>query len=159
MAKVTLLINCKDKSGIIATVTNFFHARNGNIVYIDQYVDTENGIFFMRLENEFTSAFDIVKVRADFEKEIAKTYNMNWKLFAEERVLKMAIFVSKYDHCLYDILGRYKAGELQVEIPFILSNHKDLEPIAKAFDIPFYHVPVTKDTKIEAEARQLELLQ
>ena len=159
MAKVTLLINCKDKSGIIATVTNFFHARNGNIVYIDQYVDTENGIFFMRLENEFTSGFDIVKVRADFEKEIAKTYNMNWKLFAEERILKMAIFVSKYDHCLYDILGRYKAGELGVEIPFILSNHKDLEPIAKAFGIPFYHVPVTKDTKVEAEARQLELLQ
>ena len=159
MAKVTLLINCKDKSGIIATVTNFFHERNGNIVYIDQYVDTENGIFFMRLENEFSSGFDIVKVRADFEKEIAKTYNMDWKLFAEERVLKMAVFVSKYDHCLYDILGRYKAGELGVEIPFILSNHKDLEPIAKAFEIPFYHVPVTKDTKIEAEARQLELLQ
>jgi len=159
MAKVTLLINCKDKSGIIATVTNFFHERNGNIVYIDQYVDTENGIFFMRLENEFSSEFDIVKVRADFEKEIAKTYNMNWKLFAEERVLKMAVFVSKYDHCLYDILGRYKAGELGVEIPFILSNHKDLEPIAKAFEIPFYHVPVTKDTKVEAEAKQLELLQ
>ncbi|SFC23294.1 formyltetrahydrofolate deformylase [Zunongwangia mangrovi] len=159
MAKVTLLINCKDKSGIIATVTNFFHERNGNIVYIDQYVDTENGIFFMRLENEFSLEFDIVKVRADFEKEIAKTYNMNWKLFAEERVLKMAIFVSKYDHCLYDILGRYKAGELGVEIPFILSNHKDLEPIAKAFGIPFYHVPVTKDTKVEAEAKQLELLQ
>ena len=159
MAKVTLLINCKDKSGIIATVTNFFHERNGNIVYIDQYVDTENGIFFMRLENEFSSEFDIVKVRADFEKEIAKTYNMNWKLFAEERVLKMAVFVSKYDHCLYDILGRYKAGELGVEIPFILSNHKDLEPIAKAFDIPFYHVPVTKDTKVEAEAKQLELLE
>ncbi|UAB84089.1 formyltetrahydrofolate deformylase [Zunongwangia sp. SCSIO 43204] len=159
MAKVTLLINCKDKSGIIATVTNFFHERNGNIVYIDQYVDTENGIFFMRLENEFSSGFDIVKVRADFEKEIAKTYNMDWKLFAEERVLKMAVFVSKYDHCLYDILGRYKAGELGVEIPFILSNHKDLEPIAKAFEIPFYHVPVTKDTKVEAEAKQLELLQ
>ena len=159
MAKVTLLINCKDKSGIIATVTNFFHERNGNIVYIDQYVDTENGIFFMRLENEFSSEFDIVKVRADFKKEIAKTYNMDWKLFAEERVLKMAIFVSKYDHCLYDILGRYKAGELGVEIPFILSNHKDLEPIAKAFEIPFYHVPVTKDTKVEAEAKQLELLQ
>ena len=159
MAKVTLLINCKDKSGIIATVTNFFHERNGNIVYIDQYVDTENGIFFMRLENEFSLEFDIVKVRADFEKEIAKTYNMDWKLFAEERVLKMAVFVSKYDHCLYDILGRYKAGELGVEIPFILSNHKDLEPIAKAFDIPFYHVPVTKDTKVEAEAKQLELLQ
>ncbi|MFC6859234.1 formyltetrahydrofolate deformylase [Zunongwangia atlantica] len=159
MAKVTLLINCKDKSGIIATVTNFFHERNGNIVYIDQYVDTENGIFFMRLENEFSSEFDIVKVRADFEKEIAKTYNMNWKLFSEERVLKMAVFVSKYDHCLYDILGRYKAGELGVEIPFILSNHKDLEPIAKAFEIPFYHVPVTKDTKVEAEVKQLELLQ
>ncbi|MCL6217655.1 formyltetrahydrofolate deformylase [Zunongwangia pacifica] len=159
MAKVTLLINCKDKSGIIATVTNFFHARNGNIVYIDQYVDTENGIFFMRLENEFATDFDIAELRAAFDKEIAETYNMDWKLFAEERVLKMAIFVSKYDHCLYDILGRFKAGELNVEIPFILSNHKDLAPIAKAFDIPFYHVPVTKDNKAEAEAKQLELLQ
>ena len=159
MAKVTLLINCKDKSGIIATVTHFFHAKNGNIVYIDQYVDTENGIFFMRLENEFATDFDIAELRAAFDKEIAEVYNMDWKLFAEERVLKMAIFVSKYDHCLYDILGRFKAGELNVEIPFILSNHKDLAPIAKAFDIPFYHVPVTKDNKAEAEAKQLELLQ
>ncbi|WBL21455.1 formyltetrahydrofolate deformylase [Zunongwangia sp. HRR-M8] len=159
MAKVTLLINCKDKSGIIATVTNFFHARKGNIVYIDQYVDTENGIFFMRLENEFYTEFDITELRREFGKEIAEIYDMNWKLFAEERILKMAIFVSKYDHCLYDILGRYKAGELNVEIPFILSNHTDLAPIAKAFEIPFYHVPVTKTTKAQAEAKQLELLQ
>ncbi|WBL26597.1 formyltetrahydrofolate deformylase [Zunongwangia sp. HGR-M22] len=159
MAKVTLLINCKDKSGIIATVTNFFHARKGNIVYIDQYVDTENGIFFMRLENEFYTEFDITELRREFGKEIAEIYNMNWKLFAEERILKMAIFVSKYDHCLYDILGRYRAGELNVEIPFILSNHTDLAPIAKAFEIPFYHVPVTKTTKAQTEAKQLELLQ
>lgn len=158
MPKVTLLINCKDKSGIIATVTNFFHNRKGNIIYIDQYVDTENGIFFMRLENEFSTEYDIADLRVEFDKEIAETYNMNWKLFAEERILKMAVFVSKYDHCLYDILGRFKAGELNVEIPFILSNHKDLASIARAFDIPFYHVPVTKDNKAEAEAKQLELL-
>lgn len=156
---LTLLINCKDTSGIIAEVTNFFHKRNGNIVYIDQYVDTENGTFFMRLENEFSSEYAIEEIRADFEKSIAQTYHMDWKLFAKERLLKMAIFVSKYDHCLYDILGRYKAGELHIEIPFIISNHPDLEPIAKAFAIPFYHVPVTKDTKIEAEEKQLALLQ
>ncbi len=157
MPKITLLINCKDTSGIIAAVTNFFHQRNGNIIYIDQYVDTENGIFFMRLENEFSIEFDIEETRAQFEESIAETYNMSWKIFADGRTLKMAVFVSKYDHCLYDILGRYKAGELEVEIPFILSNHKDLEPIAKAFDIPFYHVPV-KETKSEAENMQLELL-
>ncbi|WP_417885710.1 formyltetrahydrofolate deformylase [Zunongwangia sp.] len=156
--RLTLLINCQDTSGIIAEVTNFFHKRNGNIVYIDQYVDTENGTFFMRLENEFSSEFDIDKLRLDFEKSIAQTYKMDWKLFAKERLLKMAIFVSKYDHCLYDILGRYKAGELNIEIPFIISNHNNLAPIAKAFDIPFYHIPVTKDTKIEAEEKQLSLL-
>ena len=158
MPKVTLLINCKDTSGIIATVTNFFHNRNGNIIYIDQYVDTENGIFFMRLENEFLENFDITQLRAEFDKKIGETYNMNWKLFAEERILKMAIFVSKYDHCLYDILGRFKAGELNVEIPFILSNHNDLAPIAEAFGIPFYHIPVTKENKAEAEEKQLALL-
>ncbi|MDN3593333.1 formyltetrahydrofolate deformylase [Zunongwangia endophytica] len=158
MAKVTLLINCKDTSGIIAAITNFFNDRNGNIVYIDQYVDTENGIFFMRLENEFSERFDIAEIRAGFETHIAEKYNMNWKIYAEERILKMAVFVSKYDHCLYDILGRYKAGELGVEIPFILSNHAELEPIAKAFEIPFYHVPVTKATKAEAEQKQLALL-
>ena len=159
MSKVTLLINCKDTSGIIATVTNFFHSKNGNIIYIDQYVDTENGIFFMRLENEFSTQYSIAQLRAEFDQEIAETYKMDWKLFAGERILKMAVFVSKYDHCLYDILGRFKAGELNVEIPFILSNHKDLASIAKAFDIPFYHVPVTKDNKAQAEAKQLELLQ
>ena len=158
MSKVTLLINCKDTSGIIATVTNFFHSKNGNIIYIDQYVDTENGIFFMRLENEFSTQYSIAQLRAEFDQEIAETYKMDWKLFAGERILKMAVFVSKYDHCLYDILGRFKAGELNVEIPFILSNHKDLASIARAFDIPFYHVPVTKDNKAEAEAKQLELL-
>ncbi len=83
---------------------------------------------------------------------------MNWELHTAAYKPKMALFVSKYDHCLYDILGRYKSGELALEIPLIVSNHLDLKPIADSFGIPFFHVPVTKDSKAEAEAKHLALL-
>jgi formyltetrahydrofolate deformylase len=93
-----------------------------------------------------------------FENELANEYNMTWSHQPLHYKPKMAIFVSKYDHCLYDLLGRYKSGELAVEIPFILSNHEDLASIAKAFDIPFFHTPVTKETKAAATKQQLALL-
>ncbi|WP_370225702.1 formyltetrahydrofolate deformylase [Mesoflavibacter sp.] len=157
MTKITLLINCNDQSGIIAAVTNFIANNNGNIVYIDQHVDREQDIFFMRLESEFEQ-FNMTAFKANFKSVLADKFKMKWRIYDTEDVPNMAIFVSKYDHCLYDILGRYNSGELFVKIPFIISNHNDLKPIADSFNIPFYHIPVTKDTKKEAETKQLELL-
>lgn len=159
MQKIILLIVCQDKSGIIAAVTNFIAKNSGNIVYIDQHVDRENALFFMRLESEFESdPFSYENFKQQFESKIVPEFQMKWRIYEAESKPRMAIFVSKYDHCLYDILGRYAAGELNVDIPFILSNHEDLKNIAKNFNIPFFHVPVSKDTKAEATELQLSLL-
>lgn len=159
MATYILNINCPDQKGIIATVTNFIHQKSGNIVYIDQYVDRENKLFFMRLECEFMNGnFTKEQFSTALDESIAKQYALEYDLYDKDYRPKMALFVSKYDHCLYDILARHQSKELAVDIPFILSNHKDLGSIAERFDIPFYHIPVTKDTKEEAEKRQLELL-
>ena len=160
MNKITILIHCKDRPNIIASVTNFIAENGGNIVYIDQHVDREQNIFFMRLESEFTSnAFSTNNFKSDFKNNLADKFEMKWRIYSSEKKPKMALFISKYDHCLYDLLGRYNSGELNLEIPFIISNHLDLKPIADNFKIPFYHIPVTKDTKEEAENKQLQLLQ
>ncbi|MCM4153193.1 formyltetrahydrofolate deformylase [Arenibacter sp. N53] len=157
--KTTILINCPDQSGIISSVTGFIHKKGGNIIYIDQHVDKEAGVFFMRLESDFEKNIPAVKnLKLEFEKELAQPYQMEWSLYLGSFKPKMALFVSKYNHCLYDLLSRYNSGELEVEIPFILSNHSDLEYVAQQFDIPFFHIPVTKNTKSEAENRQLDLL-
>lgn len=159
MKKTTLLINCPDKKGIIATVTNFILSKKGNTTYIEQHVDHELQEFFMRLECEFDQDEKKLALFKDaFNTQIAKNYDMNWEMYNADKKPKMALFVSKYDHCLYDILGRYASGELHVKIPIIISNHLDLKPIADAFNIPFKHIPVTKATKKEAEALQIETL-
>lgn len=159
MNRITLLIHCKDQSNIIASVTNFIANNNGNVVYLDQHVDREQDIFFMRLECEFDSKiFSLDKFEKDFNNELVNKFSLIWKIHPAEKKPNMAIFVSKYDHCLYDILGRYNSGELHANIPFIISNHNTLKPIADSFNIPFYHIPVTKETKEEAETKQLELL-
>lgn len=157
--KLTILINCPDQSGIIRSVTTFIHQQKGNVVYLDQHVDKQAGVFFMRLKSEFGQEIDLDSFKKDFGKELATGFKMEWDAYTDEYKPKMAIFVSKYNHCLYDLLSRYNSGELSVEIPFILSNHQDLEYVAEQFNIPFYHIPVTKDNKAEAEDRQLELLQ
>lgn len=159
MTQLTLLIHCKDQKGIIAAVTTFILQNKGNTTYVDQHVDAQQNVFFMRLECIFKqNAFDLKQFTRQFEKEIANSFKIQWQLHLAEQKLNMAIFVSKYDHCLYDILGRYNTGELHVHIPFIISNHRDLEHIAKSFNIPFYYIPVTKDTKATAEQQQLRLL-
>jgi formyltetrahydrofolate deformylase len=159
MQKITLLIHCKDQQGIIATVTNFILKVEGNITYLDQHVDVEQNVFFMRLESELTNpSSNVEAIKADFQQTIATDFNMSWDLYNKEVKPKMALFVSKYNHCLYDILGRYSAGELNIEIPLIISNHMDLKPIADQFNIPFFHVPFTKDNKAEGEKQQIELL-
>ncbi|SDX36894.1 formyltetrahydrofolate deformylase [Lutibacter oricola] len=159
MKRITILINCNDSKGIIASVTNFVSQQSGNIVYIDQYVDREEEMFFMRLECEFSvEVFNVEVFKNMFNEVIANKFEMNWQLHDGDSKPKMAVFVSKYSHCLYDILSRYNAGELDVEIPLIISNHPDLENIAKSFNIPYYCIKVTKDTKVEAENEQLRLL-
>ena len=122
MSRFILLIHCPDKAGIISNVTSFIFNRKGNIVYIDQYVDVENSIFVMRLECEFLDATKIEDLKEEFSAELAGPYQMFWRMYSAEARLRMAVFVSKYDHCLYDILGRHKAGELPVDIPLIISK-------------------------------------
>lgn len=159
MSKFILNIYCPDKKGIIATTTNFIHLNAGNILYIDQYVDRDNKLFFMRLECEFVNGgFSEEDFRLAFEKTVVNRFSLNYELYNQEYRPKIALFVSKYDHCLYDILARYEAKELQIDIPFILSNHNDLSGIADRFNLPFYHIPITKKTKEEAELKQLEIL-
>lgn len=159
MSALTLVIQCPDQKGIIAEATQFIYSHKGNILYIDQYVDRENQAFFMRLESEFNGDLQAIEqFQQAFTDGPAEKYQMTWSLYPLDKKPRMALFVSKYDHCLYDLLGRFKSGELEVEIPFILSNHPDLQSISESFGIPYYHIPVTKDTKAQAEERQLELL-
>ncbi len=159
MKKTTLLINCPDKKGIIATVTNFILSKKGNTTYIEQHVDRELEEFFMRLECEFDQDEEkLALFKESFNKHVSENYNMHWEMYNAEKKPKMALFVSKYDHCLYDILGRYASGELKVKIPIIISNHEALKPIADAFNVPFKHIPVTKENKKQAEAEQLRTL-
>ena len=160
MKKFTILINCKDQPGIIAATTNFILSQQGNITYVDQHVDHEQAVFFMRLECTFEKTNPSKdELKQQFDVLVAKQFQMDWTLFDAETLPKMALFVSKYDHCLYDILGRFKSGELKIEIPFIVSNHMDLKPIADSFEIPFFHVPITPDTRREAEQAHLKLLE
>ena len=159
MISITLIIQCPDQKGIIAEVTQFIYRYKGNILYIDQYVDRENKAFFMRLESEFNGDLKaIAQFQQAFADSPATKYDMTWSLYHQKKKPRMALFVSKYDHCLYDLLGRFRSGELKVEIPFILSNHSDLRSIAESFGIPFYHIPFNEETKAKAEKQQLELL-
>ena len=159
MQKITILIHCEDQKAIIASVTNYISSINGNILYLDQHVDADENVFFMRLECEFeTKSWNIEAVKTNFQINLASRFNMYWEIYTQDEKPKMALFVSKYDHCLYDILGRYSAGELPLEIPLIISNHEDLKSVAERFSVPFYHIPFTKDIKDEGEEKQLALL-
>ena len=160
MQKITILIHCKDQKAIIASVTNYITSIGGNIIYLDQHVDADENVFFMRLECELSEKkWDLKAIEHDFKTNLAEPFGMNWKIYPKDQKPKMALFVSKYDHCLYDVLGRYLAGELPLEISVIISNHEDLRAVADRFSIPFYCVPFTKETKIEGEKKQIELLE
>jgi len=156
--KLTILIHCPDKVGIISTITNFLHRNGGNVIYLDQHVDKQAGVFFMRLESEFSQSLEVALFEKEFKTQVADSFAMEWSLHQNNQLPKVAIFVSKYNHCLYDLLSRYKSGELEVDIPFILSNHPDLEYIAQQFNIPYHHIPIHKETKDTAEAQQIALL-
>jgi len=154
-----LLIHCPDKQGILATVTEFLNKNNGNIIYLDQHVDRVEKIFYMRVEWELTGfAIPVEKIGEYFETLIANPLNMFWRLYFTDEIPKMALFVSKMPHCLFDILARYTAGEWDVKIPMIISNHETLKPVAERFGIDFHYFPITKENKAEQEKREIELL-
>ncbi|MEG2574298.1 MAG: formyltetrahydrofolate deformylase [Bacteroides sp.] len=154
-----LLLHCPDKPGILAEVTDFITVNKGNIVYLDQYVDHVENIFFMRIEWELHD-FLIPKEKIEdyFETLYAQKYDMSFRLYFSDTKPRMAIFVSKMSHCLFDMLARYTAGEWNVEIPLIISNHPDLQHVAERFGIPFYLFSVTKENKLEQEQKEMELL-
>lgn len=155
-----LLIHCPDKQGLLALVTEFINSNNGNILYLDQHVDREEGLFYMRVEWDLAH-FSIPKEKiADyFSTLIALKNKMTFEIHFSEEKPRMAIFVSKMSHCLFDLLARYTAGEWNVEIPLIISNHPDMEDVARRFDIDYHVFSVTKDNKAEMEAKEIELLE
>ena len=156
-----LQLYCPDQPGIISEVTKFITDNKGNIVYLDQYVDHEDEMFFMRLEWELeTFAIPREKIEEYIETLYAQRYQINFHLYFSDIKPRMAIFVSKMSHCLYDLLARYKAGEWNVDIPCIVSNHEDLRYVAEQFDIPYYVWSIKKDhsNKAEVEAEEMAML-
>lgn len=153
-----LHIHCPDKKGIVAAVTSFIHQHNGNVLHLDQHVDFEQDVFFMRMEwtladfdlslDNFVTAFA----------PLAEQYNIQFDLFDSGKPLRMGIFVSKQPHCLYDILSRHETGEFPIEIPMVISNHADCGHIVERFGIPFHHLPITPETKAAQEQEQIRLL-
>jgi len=156
-----LLLHCPDRQGIITEITKFITDNEGNIIYLDQYVDNVDGRFFMRIEWEL-EGFRVPKEKLrDYLTTLYKErYDMEFSLYFNDERPRMAIFVSKMSHCLYDLLARYKAGEWEVDIPCIVSNHEDLRYVAEQFDIPFYVWSINKDhsNKAEVEEQEMELL-
>lgn len=155
-----LLIYCHDRNGILSEITGFLAQNNGNIVDLDEHVDKEHETFFMRVEWELEN-FELPRelISSTFKAEFAEKYEMKWELFFSDKRPKMAIFVSKFSHCLYDILARTQSNAWNVEVPLIVSNHKDLETVAKSFGIKFVYLPIDKENKRTQEKRQIELLQ
>lgn len=153
----TLLITCPDSKGIVAAIADFLYQHNANILHADQHQDAENNLFLMRVEWDL-EGFSITT--ESFEQHfsgIAQRFSMEWQLKLSQKPLRVAIMVSQYDHCLADLLHRHKNGELACEIPLIISNHRDTEPLAKFYGVDFHHIQVTKENKAEAEAAQFAL--
>ena len=154
----TLLVCCPDRKGLVAALAQVLYGHGANILDADQHTDPVAGQFFQRIK------FDLSELHTDRTSletaisEVAARFSMDWRITNGHRRSKTAIFVSKYDHCLYDLLLRQRSGELSTEIPMIISNHPDLEPVAQQFAIPFHYLPITKETKRAQENKALELL-
>lgn len=159
MNTAKLLLHCPDRAGIVTDITNFISINNGNIIYLDQHVDHVENIFFMRMEWDLDKfLIPNEKIEDYFNTLYAKKYDIRFRLYFSDYQPRMAIFVSKMSHCLYDILARYTAGEWNVKIPLIISNHPDMQDVAKRFEIPYHVFSITKENKAEQERKQLELL-
>jgi formyltetrahydrofolate deformylase len=154
-----LLIHCPDKAGIVVAITDFIHSNGGNILYLDQHVDSERGVFFMRIEWDLQSfAIQRDKIAEYFETLVGSRYQMTAQLHFSDAKLRMALFVSKMSHCFYDLLARYECGELNVDIPIIISNHTDLQKTAERLDIDFHYLSINKENKKQQEEKQIALL-
>jgi len=154
-----LLIHCPDKPGIVVAITDFIHKNDGNILYLDQHVDTERGIFFMRIEWDLSNfVIQREKIAEYFDTLVGFRYQMTSQLHFSDTKLRMALFVSKLPHCFYDLLARYECGELNVEIPVIISNHDDLKHVAERLGIDFHRIEITGENKQLQEEKQKELL-
>jgi len=154
-----LLITCPDRKGLVAAIADFLYAHQANILHADQHQDAGEGLFLMRVEWEL-EGFDLDL--AEFPRQfapVAERNHMRWRLELSARPRRVAIFVSRYDHCLVDLLYRHRSGELNCEIPLVIGNHPDAARVVGFYGIPFHHIAVTKENKDEAEKRQLELLE
>jgi formyltetrahydrofolate deformylase len=155
---VILLVSCPDRKGVVATIADFIFRHSGNILFNDEHGDEESNLFLTRVEFDASDFdFDIARFAEHFA-PIARDFQMDWRLAHSSACPRMAIFVSKYDHCLQDLLYRQQSGEIKCEIPVIVSNHPDNQRIADFYRIPFSVIPVMKDNKREAEQRQIALL-
>jgi formyltetrahydrofolate deformylase len=155
-----LLISCPDRRGIVAAVSQFLYSHNANIMSSDQHsTDPEGGTFFMRQEFHL-EGLDLTKSQFEktFQEVVATPFGMDWKVWYASEPKRMAILCSKYDHCIMDLLWRVRRGEFDAEIPFVISNHQELEPDVRTFGIPFHYVPVEKGDKASSEQKILELL-
>lgn len=154
-----LLIHCPDKQGILAAVTEFLNENRGNIIYLDQHVDHEEELFYMRVEWELEKfAIPREKISDYFQTLIAQKFAISFSLHFSDKPPRMAVFVSKMSHCLFDILARYTAGDWETEIPLIISNHETLRPVAQRFGIDFHLVEKNSTNKAEQELKEIEIL-
>jgi formyltetrahydrofolate deformylase len=155
-----LLVSCHDRPGIVAAVSGFLHAQGANIEQADQYsTDPEGGTFFLRMVFYLPGLSGALEeMGRGFDEEVAQRFGMAWSLHDASRPKRVAIMVSRYDHCLLDLLWRWRRGELDLDAGLVLSNHPDMADDVAQFGVPFEHIPVTKDTKRQAEDRQLKLL-
>lgn len=157
-ASAILLISCPDQPGIVCAVTDFLLRYNGNIINLEQHTNTKEKFFFMRVEWELKE-FDLTRDQISEKFNlISDRHHMKYELHFSDYRPRMAIFVSRFSHCIHDILARWHSGEWQAEIPLIISNHPDLEPLAKMYGIDFKLIPITQETKAEQEAATLKLL-
>ncbi|WAL60317.1 formyltetrahydrofolate deformylase [Thermocoleostomius sinensis] len=154
----TLLISCPDQRGLVAKFANFIYSNGGNIIHADQHTDASAGLFLTRIEWEL-AGFNLPRdIIAPAFGAIAQPLQANWQLHFSDRVPRIAIWVSRQDHCLFDLIWRQRSKELNAEIPLIISNHPQLQSIADQFSIDYHYLPITPDTKPAQEAKQLDLL-
>jgi len=153
-----LLVSCPDRKGIVATIADFIYRNGGNILFADEHGDEESNLFLMRVEFDHSGFGFGISEFAEHFAPIAREFQMDWRLAQSADRPRVAIFVSKYDHCLQDLLYRHQSGELHCEIPLIVSNHPDNQRIADFYHVPYVVIPLTKDNKREAEQRQVALI-
>ena len=154
-----LLVDCPDRKGIVAAIANFLFQHGANILHADQHQDNQLQLFFMRVEFAL-DGFDLDPTSFEGEfRTLAASFEMRWRLEYASRSSSVAIFVSRDQHCLLDLLHRQKIGELHGQIPLIISNHADAQPLAAFHGVPFHHIPISASNKAEAERQQLALLQ